>query len=198
MRSLKMILFAIMATALMSTTAYSQVSFRAGANLATVTGDVDFSEKKPLVGLNLAIAADVGLGDKFGLQPELHFVQKGQVLQGEILGIDTRQATIVNYIEIPVLFKAKFNGGYFLIGPAYDIALNGRVIREIENNKEENTLDGDDLSSGNLGLQLGGGFEFGNVLFDVRFGRSFGDNYTINDDESNLNQGLRLTVGFKL
>lgn len=189
------IFFTALFMLLLSTGAYSQLIVRGGVNLATITGG-SFSDKDNLVGLNIALAGDLGLGDQVAVQPELHFVQKGVVAEGGLF--NTRTTTVYNYLEVPLLMKIKVSQGYLLVGPAVDLALGGKRTTENRFGSGGSTISADDMSTGNLSLQFGAGVNIDNAIIDVRYGMGFGDDFELNDNEPNTFRGLRLTLGFKL
>lgn len=101
-------------------------------------------------GLGLAAFMEINLGNRFTLQPEVAFTQRGVNLssessifwEGPDFGypatykvIDYRQKETLNYLDIPVMVEKNFGGGnigaYVALGPALSFGLNGKGREEI-------------------------------------------------------------------
>lgn len=201
-------LMIVTALLFISASTFAQVAFglRGGINSATVTGDVDFVEKENIIGLNIATSLEIPLAGRLAIQPEVQFTQKGYMTRGEFFGIDGSQKTVVTNFDVPVLLKANFGSGttqgYFIGGPSLEIATKGQVTTTIEGDSETNQINEDNLSEETLGFQIGGGLQFRSydrtwVVIDLRYASSLRDNYDLDDDEMNANQGLLFTVGLR-
>lgn len=101
-------------------------------------------------GLGLAAFMEINLGNRFTLQPEVAFTQRGVNLSSEssifwegpdfgypatYTVIDYRQKETLNYLDIPVMVEKNFGGGnigaYVALGPALSFGLNGKGREEI-------------------------------------------------------------------
>ena len=101
-------------------------------------------------GLGMAAFMEINLGNRFTLQPEVAFTQRGVNLSSESsiywdgpdFGypathrvIDYRQKETLNYLDIPVMVEKNFGGGnigaYIALGPALSFGLNGKGKEEI-------------------------------------------------------------------
>lgn len=96
-----------------------------------------------------AIFAEFPITDRFSIQPELAFVQKGFVVNESFnvdgisaLGVNIplggRIALKNNYIEMPILAKIKLGNSneghaYFLIGPAVGYMVDSRAVIRVLN-----------------------------------------------------------------
>ena len=86
---------------------------KAGANLASETGDYE-SNKKTLVGFAAGLMADFSFSDVISLHPELLYSQKGLKLEG---GGGSSVLTRTSYIDVPLLLRVKADGLFFEAGP---------------------------------------------------------------------------------
>lgn len=212
------------------TSAYSQITFipKAGATLATVAysdnmkdyWDADFSSK---VGFIVGVAAEIPLGsnEMFALQPELLWHQKGFRYEYE----DTEAAYsedynyTLNYIEVPVLVKAKFGNFYASAGPSIGVGVvgyyNGSYTylgETVDGDKgtvkfgnEPANYTGDDEYVDNaldFGVQVGAGVRVSILEIDLRYGFGLTNLYDKPDGFSgsvrSQNRSLQLTVGVPL
>lgn len=100
------------------------------------------------------------------LRPELVYTN----LENEVFYKTVSKSTSFNFqkIDIPVLLGKKVFGiGNVYIGPSFQYILDSDFsISDIPN------VDGDGFT---VGLQFGGGVEFGNLGIDVRWERAFSD-----------------------
>jgi hypothetical protein len=126
----------------------AQVTFAVGAKgglqlsnvhttqiLADYAPDFRFSK-----GATAGLVSEIGFGKYFALQPELIWVQKGftwnEGIGVEISNIDVpigvRASFRTNYLDIPVLAKAKFGqgvvSGYVVAGPSVGYAFDATLI----------------------------------------------------------------------
>lgn len=198
----------------LGTSAFAQMTVipKAGVTFSNVnfTDDMldgeDDSESR--IGFMLGAALEIGLNEKFAVQPELLFVQKGFQFSGD--GWEDKYT--INYLEVPVLFKAKFGKFYANAGPSFAFGLGGK--NKWEDGPDSGDLDikfGDDPgnsediyfdNSFDLGIQLGVGYQVGPVVVDLRYGMGMSD---INDEPDGFsgdwafkNRSWQLTVGFPI
>lgn len=109
---MKKIMF--LAMLFVSTAAMSQkfqLGVKGGVNISNFTGTFEQATKESLVGLHFGALINFGFGNNISLQPELLFSTQGVTLK-DVDG--TKSDFKVNYLNIPVLLKYKFAGGFFL------------------------------------------------------------------------------------
>lgn len=101
-------------------------------------------------GMSLAAFAEINLGNRFTLQPEVAFTQRGVNLSSEssiywdgpefgypadYQVVDYRQKETLNYIDVPIMVEKNFGGGnigaYVALGPSLHFGLNGKGREEI-------------------------------------------------------------------
>lgn len=163
--------------------------------------------------------AEIEINKNFSFQPELQFVQRGFTIdQGTsfgVFGVDVpvggKATTSINYIETPLLAKAKIGNGitnfYGVAGPSIGYAtgakLQPKVTLLIDFNLPEVNIDltNDIYNRTELSGILGAGVEqyisTGKLFADVRYQKSFTN--IINDpviDISVKNSGFQFAVGY--
>lgn len=148
-----------------------QVIVKGGAALTDLSGD--FNEDG-LKGFYAGIGADLGISERFHIQPEFLYSQEGA------------EGSRLNYLRIPLMLKIYVLRGLNVqAGPEYAIKLGG------DSGADEQTTDND------FGLGFGAGYEMPFGLFaDVRYNHGLTDisnmqNFTI------YNRGIQFGLGFK-
>jgi hypothetical protein len=175
--------YLVLASFVFSVSSFSQL--RIGAHLGFNLADADYSNSsysktgvESKIGFIGGGLLEYKLSDKFFIQPEFNYVQKGTdltPLSGLLYGVtagpylvsdpDSREAVTLNYFEIPLLLKMKFGEKnlkpYALLGPSLGFAMM---------EKEEYTFSIDpswnsshnhiDSVKADFGLVLGGGVEY--------------------------------------
>ncbi len=204
--------------------AQSFLGIRGGLSIATITEiqeevDPDF-ELKNIAGLNLALFAELGLSDRFAIQPELNFLQKGSNVEASFVGNgDVKIKAILDYLEVPVLAKLKLGSekfrGYAIAGPSIGYALGGQATATIAGveTKEKIEFDKDidddgvkdqrwDLSAVvGLGSALSAGPGF--LVLDLRYGLDFTDFSKFKDGkpegyQNSYNRNLSISLGYQI
>ncbi len=143
--------FLVLASALSAQ--ISGAGLRAGASLSSFKltrdwGDSYDQSLKP--GAHVAGFVEFNLGNRFTIQPEVAFTQRGASLKSESqlywdgpeFGypanynvIDYRFKETLNYLDVPVMFEKNFGGGhigaYVAAGPGLSIGFGGKGREEI-------------------------------------------------------------------
>ncbi len=131
----------------------SGIGLRAGTSLSSYKltrdwGDSYDAALKP--GAHVAGFVEINLGNRFTVQPEVAFTQRGASLKSEskVLWegpdfgypadhtvVDYRFKETLNYLDIPVMFEKNFGGGnlgaYVAAGPGLSIGFGGKGREEI-------------------------------------------------------------------
>lgn len=197
------------------TLAQVSVGFRTGADYFTVHSKAEEEDPKYTMGLNLAIPVEVALSDNFSIQPELHFTQKGFAFESSVEGEDFTQTFRTNFLELPVLLKAKYGNdiikGYAFVAPNVGYALNRTFSTKLgDADKEKEDLDfvteGDIQSQrwefsamGGIGVEIQAGI--GAFVVDARYNLGFTDSVKFEDERPDdwdkaTNRGCTLSVGY--
>ena len=101
-------------------------------------------------GMGLAAFAEINLGNRFTVQPEIAFTQRGAYIksesnifwQGPDFGypanysvVDYRFKESLNYLDVPIMFEKNFGGGnlgaYLALGPGFSFGFSGKGREEI-------------------------------------------------------------------
>ena len=156
---MKKSIIAIAALLLAGTAGFAQnfqLGLKAGANFSNFTGgefrDID---KKTLVGFHGGAFINFGFGDHLSLQPEVLFSTQGAKLKEST----TEENFKLSYINVPVMVKYRFTGGFYLeAGPQ----IGFKVSEDIPNTTIKDFAKSTDLSVGaglgyhsDMGLGIG-------------------------------------------
>ena len=192
-----------------------EIGLRAGYSLFSVKSDLLELDNHYTGGLNLAIPLSIPLNERFAIQPELQFIQKGVAFKFEEAGITTKTALKTNFLELPVLFKRNFQIGKMqlsaLAGPSVGYALNRFVSQKIGDG-DRVTEDVDFIKEGNakdqrwdIGLVGGMAASWplgnGSMVLDARFDLDLNDDARFEGDKpagykKSTNRGFLFSVGY--
>lgn len=208
MKVLFMFLFAVALT-VPATTAFAQFSIgpRLGINQATwISDDEDLNNPGFRNGLLVGAVAEIRLNKVIAFQGELNFAQKGFQYKESSFGDLYQELLLMNYLEIPVLFKVggggkvRFDG---IAGFSIGYALNGTYTEKYNGEKYSEDINFDDygFNRGDFSLQLGGALSFKlgertSLFADARYVQGLVD-ITTNEflDSTELNTSLEFTAG---
>jgi hypothetical protein len=187
-----------------------------GISLSTISAskstnpDIN-SGVKNKIGISGGLAVEFVLKKRISIQPELLYVQKGnKYFLRANTGISTDYIITLNYLEVPVLIKAKFDHFYFNVGPSlamgldgnYKITTNHPAIPHHMNGKIKFGKSSDENPDNDvyidrrfdIGLQIGGGYVLANlIMIDLRYGFGMTNIYG-NDSKSKL-RSFQATLG---
>ncbi len=182
--------------------AYSQIGVRAGVNIATQSVDKG-DDCGSLIGLNLGLLYELVLTDNLSIQPEIHFIQKGSMVDIHGWAGSVEVSTRLNYLELAVM--GKFNildigrhGGLYLgLTPYLGYGLNGVTKFDDESESEDIDFDDDEINRMDYGVGFGVGASYGRLFLDVRYnlGLSNFDNSALDIDIKN--RGILIGLGYK-
>lgn len=144
-----------------------QVGLKAGANLATISGDDANSNNKYKVGLNAGVALQFGLAPKnfIALQPELLYSMKGARTENGA----AESTSTLHYLDIPVLLRINADGPFFELGPQVGFLL--AVKNELKSGSASVSSTSKDLyRTVDLGAVAGIGYQFsGGPSIGIRY-----------------------------
>ncbi len=177
---------------------------------------------KSVTTVNAGIVSEIAFHKNFAIQPELVFTQKGFKVK-EDFGLDlfniplplgVTALTKFNYLEMPLLAKAKFGNEsanfYVVAGPTFGYALNGkldtraRVLFEIDLFETAIDLDAVGYERWEVGGMAGAGVSIGTgngsqLFFDVRYSHGFTQPYDIPVVRERVqHNSLGLNIGFMM
>ena len=173
------------------------LSFGAGPVIGAEFGNADVedhSDTEGRTGLAVGLRTEFGVTNPYSLLIEPTYVQKGA--EFETLGITTKGE--LDYLEIPVLLKAKFGAmkahGYAFAGPSFGIKVNadGEIGNFTGNFDDETSAF---VLSGDIGV--GAGFQVQKFVYlnaDVRYSHAFMDalDEKVGDIDSWKSRDIRL------
>lgn len=156
---------------------------KAGANFANVTGD-DVENASTRTGFHLGAVANIGISDKFGIQPELIYSQQGS--KDDEFDITLK----LDYLNIPILADITVAQGFSLqAGPQFGININSSA-------EDDNGNEGDveDINSLDLGAAVGAQLKLeSGLFFQARYNLGLSD---IVDDSSAKNSNITVSIGY--
>jgi hypothetical protein len=208
----------------LATSLYAQVKFlaKAGVSWSSVSFNEDINEQfvgnfdyGSKAGLIFGIATEIPLGcDKFSLQPELLFHQKGYTSKYADSEVSSSYTTTLNYLEVPILARVNFGKFYAATGTYVGFGVGGNytgtdtymgITQEHEGNvkfgAEPDNYAGSNqyINAVDFGVQFGAGVKVSVVVIDLRFGLGLTDLIDKRDlSTQTLNRSLQLTAGFPL
>ncbi|NII29594.1 PorT family protein [Pseudoflavitalea sp. X16] len=133
-----------------------QLGIKAGVNISNFTGgEFENLDKKALVGFHGGGFVSFFFGEHLALQPEVLFSSQG----AKIKEAGDEKNWKISYINVPVLLKYRFTGGFFLeAGPQ----IGFKVSEDIEDMPIEDFAKSTDLSiAGGLGWHSSSGLGIG-------------------------------------
>src|SRR5687768_4209669 len=103
----KVFLSFFLAASFYGASAQVQFGVKAGANLATLTGD-DVEDVKSKIGFNAGVFAEIPVSEQFSVKPELVYSLQGAKSDG-----DGDAKINLSYINLPILAKYNISEGFF-------------------------------------------------------------------------------------
>lgn len=169
---------------------------KAGANLTKIDGKSFKEEFK--TGYHVGGFAEIGLGGKLGIQPEVLFNQIQSrvdttfrsVYQGAFNSL-TEKDVKLSYLSIPILLTYKLGNNLSLLaGPQYGILLD-QDKNLIQNGKEA-------FKNGEFSVLGGAQLKVSKLRFSGRYVVGLNNINDIDDQNEWKNQGWQLSVGLAL
>lgn len=159
------------------------VSFgaKAGVNFATLTGsDVDNVDMR--TSLHVGGVVNIGITEKFGIQPELLYSSQGYTADGDVTGK-------LDYISVPVMAEYKFFEGFSAqAGPQVAFNINDKI--EVDG-EEVGELDAESVD---FGFAFGAQYKLKQgIFFQARYGLGLSD---VVSDFTVKNAVFGISVGY--
>ncbi|MGI9548250.1 MAG: porin family protein [Flavobacteriaceae bacterium] len=191
----KLIFLSLISIFLLSSCVTPRYGVKVGGNYATIGGD-DTDNIDGKIGLYLGGVAELGITDRFAVQPEVLFSQQG-AKYSDSGGFDGQFN--FNYINVPIMAKFKPSDAFSIeLGPQIGFLLTAKDKFDSPTSGEDDIKDF--VGSTDFGGNIGIGYELDMGLnFNARFNYGFSN---INDfdtgglDISNNNCVFSLGVGW--
>jgi hypothetical protein len=193
-----------------ATPAAAQLTFgvKGGLNVTTLSFDPD-DEGNPdenRTGFVIGGVVTQPLRNRFGVQFEVLYSQKGAKEEFTEEGFNIKQTFMLDYIEIPVLANiavASSDNVRFSVvaGPTFSFLVNDKFKEEFDGEEFEDDLSDTvgDIKSYDIGFALGGAVRTGQLLFDARYTwglTNLNDEPDDDDNEKAKNRAFTFTVGW--
>lgn len=171
------------------------IGVKGGANVTKVDGK-SFKDQFRY-GYHLGGFAEIRLGNKFVLQPEVLFNQYSSTLDSNYSNIyhtvfNGNTNIRLNYISIPILLN------YKLIGSFLSLQAGPQVGILIDQSKTVLQNSGNAFKDGDFAMLAGLQFKIANLRINGRYAVGLNNISDITDDGKWKNQGFQLSVGLAL
>lgn len=168
---------------------------KAGANITKVDGKSFKDEFR--YGYHLGGFAEIRLGNKLVLQPEVLFNQYATRLDSNYKNVyedvfDGNSNIKLNYLSVPILLNYKLVGNFISLqaGPQFGVLL--------DQNKTLLQNGGNAFKSGDLSMLAGVLVRVGPMRINGRYAIGLNNISDIADDDKWKNQGFQVSVGLAL
>lgn len=182
---------------------------KGGLNIAMLSGK-SVEDGKALPAFHVGAVAELGLSEKFAIQPELVYSLQGGQRDGEVeaLGVvgKSNAKFKYSYLNIPVMAKYFVTEGLSLeFGPQIGFLMSAKLDTELTFAGETQSNDQsikDDTKSIDFGLGLGAGYRLENGLsFGARYNLGLSnmadtDNNEVDNNTEYKNGVFQFSVGY--
>jgi hypothetical protein len=173
-----------------------QLGVKGGANLTKVQGKAFNDEFR--YGYHLGGFMEIGLGDKFSIQPEVLWNQVNtrvdssfKAVYQNALSISNYQDVKLNYLSIPLILNYKLSKAFSIqAGPQYGILLDQQ--KNLVQNGQEAFKNGDFSMVGGVQLKIS------KLRLSGRYVAGLTNISDISDQNKWTSQGWQFSVGFGL
>jgi hypothetical protein len=154
-------------------------------------------------GLVVGAFLGIPIGQYIGVQPEIHFSQKGFKATGKVLGSPYDLTRTTNYIDVPLLLTIKpIEYLSIVVGPQYSYLIKQKDVfsNNIFTSEQTKEFDSENLRKNVLGVVGGVDINVKNLVIGLRAGWDIQNN---NGDGTTTtprykNAWTQATVGFRL
>lgn len=190
-------LLTLLAAVLLTQAAMAQLhlGIKGGANIGKVDGKSFTDEFR--YGYHLGGFAEIRMGNKFVLQPEVLFNQYSTRLDSNYSNVyhdvfDGNSNIKLNYISFPIVVNYKLIGSFLSLqaGPQFGIL--------IDQNKTLLQNSGDAFKKGDFSMLAGVQFKVGPMRLNGRYMVGLNNISDLPDDDKWKSQGFQVSVGLAL
>ena len=161
----------------------TRIGIKAGGTLSTFVGADVTSSSSSKLGFHGGFVANLGINDRFSIQPELLYSMKGTEDKANSGTTTITGYQTLHYLDVPVMLKANFNQFFLEAGPQAGVLLSAKAT--IESGSNSQSLDNKStFKDVDLGYALGLGFQatsgpmvgfrYNGAFTDVPKSQSFG------------------------
>jgi Outer membrane protein beta-barrel domain len=168
---------------------------KAGVDVATepVTPADESTQRRWYTGLVAGAFYTQPLVSRFDMQVDALYAAKGARVR--IAGLN--QTIQIDYVEVPVLFRAHAGRYYAAAGPSAAIRLRARARISFPGSIESVDI-GNEVERADYGVAAGGGVDFRRFVFDVRYTHGIKDIDADRTDASHTkNRTVAITAGVR-
>ena len=173
---------------------YWNFGIKGGANFSNMSSD-GYENNNSRTGFHLGVLAEIPVGDRFSLQPEVLYSTQGTKDEGANYTDEYK----LDYIQVPLIAKFYLIDGLALeAGPSFNFLVNEEY--NYESNLLDIRADSELASTFELGGALGASYRFNNGFFlNGRYVLGFTDAFDSDnfDEDAIKNNGFQLGVGFQ-
>jgi hypothetical protein len=176
---------------------------------ADVFSDPDLGfdlDKGTRVGFAAGAFAEFEFGDRWAIEPQVLYIQKGARYNGDIdLGeggvVDVSAGVNLDYIQVPVLFKAELRKAdnkltpSVFVGPAFGFQIGCKLTAEGDGQDASEDCPDDTFKGTDFSLVFGAGLEFNRFSLQGRYDMGLGSVADV-DDVDVKNGGFLVTLGY--
>ena len=146
---------------------------KAGANLANIGGS-DAEDAKMRIAFAVGGYATFDFGLPVLIRPEVLFLQKGWKIDESVEGVSIEATIGLNYLDINPLVVFPINDQISVFaGPSIGLFLSGKSEVTVKFGGESETfeedVESDDMTTMDVGLIIGGGYNLGMVNVEARY-----------------------------
>ena len=188
----------VVATILISHVSMAQFSLgaKAGVNITKVKGETFRDEFQ--YGYHLGGFAEIGLGEKWAIQPEVLFNQyqtrvdsNFKNIYSNALDFSNYQDVKLNYLSIPLLLNYK-------VGSLLTLQAGPQVGILVDQSKNLLENGGEAFKSGDFSMLAGAVINLGKLRLSGRYFAGLNNISEISDKDKWKNEGFQLSVGLAL
>jgi hypothetical protein len=172
------------------------IGIKGGANITKVDG-VSFKDQFRY-GYHIGGFAEIGLGNKFGLQPEVLFNQYSTSLDSNYKSVyqdvfNSNQSSVkLNYLSIPILLNYKLLGNFLTLqaGPQFGVLIN----------QDKSLLQngGDAFKKGDFSMVGGAQLKLSAIRITGRYVVGLNNINDIDNKDEWKSQGFQVSLGLAL
>jgi hypothetical protein len=172
------------------------IGFKAGANITKVNG-ISFKDQFKY-GYHLGGFAEIGLGEKFAIQPEVLFNQYSTTVDSNYKHIyqnvfNSGQSTVkLNYLSIPLLLNYKLLGNFLTLqaGPQFSVLM--------DQNKNLLQNGGEAFKKGDFAMVGGAQLKLAAFRITGRYVVGLNNINDIDNQDKWKSQGFQVSLGIAL